>query len=517
VSRVLGFLREMLIAHLFGGGPVADAFIAAQRIPNLLRSVFAEGALSSAFVPTISQEVARGKAQAQRALSAILGLLLLATAIVTGLGIVFSTTLVGLVAPGFSADPQKMDLCVSLTEIMMPYIIFVSVVALLNGALNSVKIFGASAFAQVLMNVVLIIGAASAMSLGNLSESATLLSWSVVVGGAVQVVAQLRPLRRGGFRLIPSLEFTHPAVRETLSLMGPAILGAAIYISTLFSSLLQQGSVAWLNYADRITQLPMGVFTIALASVLLPTLSSARAAKDESAFIRHLLDSLRFTSFIIVPVSAAIFYFAHPLVVLAYERGNFTALSSLETSRAVQGYSFGLWSASIHSMLVRAFVARKRPRIPTFVGLVTLTCTALFSLTFMGPPRADTLMTTAGSLTELGQGLLPVRFDMGHVGLCLASSISSLVSFTVLLLLLNREMQGSIRWLPFLTSTFRCIFAAGLACVTVDSLGASAASPLVSVLLFGPMFLGVYLVTTALLRTPELFDLLGKVSLRRPR
>jgi len=228
LSRLLGFVRDVLVARLFGASYIADAFFVAFRIPNLLRSFVAEGALTSAFVPVFSQELRAGHERAQAALSAVGTLLFIATALISFLGIIGAELIVELFAPGFGADPAKLDLCVLLTQIMLPFIICVSFVAMLNGALNSARIFGAAAWAQVWMNVALIGGALFA---GYYAErnAAIILAISVIIGGIIQVVVQLPALRRAGFHLYPTRAIATAPVKEVLRLMVPATIGAAVY------------------------------------------------------------------------------------------------------------------------------------------------------------------------------------------------------------------------------------------------------------------------------------------------
>ena len=301
LSRLLGFVRDLLIARLLGASLYADAFFVAFRIPNLLRSFVAEGALTSAFVPVFSSSLAKDKQEAFSAFRRVLGFLLMLTILLSSFGILYAPDVVLLLAPGFSEDLGKYQLCITLTKIMLPYIACVSVIAMINAALNSLHIFGASAWAQVTMNGVLIIGALCAMVFE--PERATIiLAYSVLVGGLVQIVVQITSCLRAGLSLRPSFNIIRRDVGEVVRLMIPATIGASVYqitifIATLLASLLPSGSVSWLFYADRIAQFPIGIFSVALASVLLPALSTASANADSDRFRRSLADSLRYTSF----------------------------------------------------------------------------------------------------------------------------------------------------------------------------------------------------------------------------
>lgn len=452
VSRVLGFIRDLLVARLLGTGWIADAFFVAFRIPNLLRSFLAEGALTSAFVPIFSTELRRGKEHAERALAEMSGLLIAVTTILSILGVLYSHEIVALFAPGFKTDPNKFELCAKLLAVMFPYIVFVSLVAMLGGALNTVKVFGSAAMAQVCMNLVLIFGAVVAEFYPN--SGADFLSWSVILGGIAGIVVQVPALRRAGFSMRPSFKIVTPVTKELARIITPAIVGAAVYqlvifLNTLLASLLEEGSISWLFYADRLVQLPIGIFTIALGSVILPALSHAAAGENNELFVKNISDSLRFTLFFILPTSVGLFYMAHPIVELLFQRGAFTSLSTDRTALAIQAYCVGLWAMSCHSMIVRGFLAKKDTLTPTLIGVLTLVCTFVLSLLFMGelrPSQEGMLYLTVLKSQKLLFSLPFLStenrlFDLGHAGLALASSLSSIIGLIVLSLLLNRRIK----------------------------------------------------------------------------
>lgn len=474
VSRVLGFVRDMLVARLFGSGLYADAFFVAFRIPNLLRSLVAEGALTSAFVPVFASELKQGKEEAQSAFSSVMGLLLLTTALLSVVGIYLASTIVAFFAPGFGVGTEKFELCVLLTQVMLPYIMFVSVIALLNGALNSVKIFGSSALAQVVMNVVLILGAWAAMYLES-RAGVIALAVSVMVGGAAQLVAQVPALRRSGFSLAPSLHVFTPVTRQLLKLMLPAVVGATVYqltifLNTVMASLLREGSVSWLFYADRLTQLPIGIFSIALASVLLPTLSQAHVEKNRELFVKNLIDALRYTSFFMIPMACGMFCLARPLIEILFERGQFGAESTYQTSRAVQAYALGLWAMSCHSMVARGFIAQKDTVTSTLTGVLSLFLTVTFSLLFIGDlsPQAGTMYQVVSALRAPLISVAPT-LALGHAGLALASSISATVAFLTLSLLFHKRL-GGIDWKPFAIGTLKTAIASAVMCGVILAL-----------------------------------------------
>lgn len=511
LSRVLGFVRDLLVARILGASLFADAFFVAFRIPNLLRSFVAEGALTSAFAPTFSSALSRSRADAASTFKRILGFLLTITIPLSLLGMLYAPAVIQLIAPGFSQNREKFELCVQLSMIMMPYIACVSVVAMINSALNALAIFGASAWGQVVMNIVLIAGALLALPLE--PRAATIvISFSVLVGGIVQIVVQLPALRRGGLSLRPNLELQHRDIREVVRLMIPATIGASIYqltifIATLLASLLAEGSVSWLFYADRIAQFPLGIFSIALASVLLPALANASATSDHDGFQKRLSDSLRYTSFVIVPLACGIGTLALPITELLFERGAFSHQSSIMTSRALQALSLGLWATSCHSMLVRAFIARKDTVTPTLIGIASLIVNLVVSLLLMGPvvSEGSTLRTFVSTTQRSLHAAIPWQGSLGHVGLALASSAAAFVSLATILALFALKI-GSFPWRTFLSATLRSVVASAAMVVILSWIVSLNLSPsftlLLGIIASGPVYIGA----SWILSSPEMAE-----------
>jgi putative peptidoglycan lipid II flippase len=518
LSRFLGFLRDLLVAKLLGASLFADAFFVAFRIPNLLRSFVAEGALTSAFVPVFSSTLARSKEEAVGSFRRVLGFLLGLTIPLSVAGIWYAPEVVDFLAPGFSEQSEKFALCIKLTQVMMPYIACVSVIAMINSALNSLHIFGASAWAQVIMNLVLIGGATAAMVLDQ--ESATyVLSYSVLIGGVAQVLAQVPACMRAGLSLAPSFAVFGRDVFEVIRLMIPAALGASVYqitifIATLLASLLPEGRVSWLFYADRVAQFPIGIFSVALASVLLPALSTANAKADTGEFQRKLTDSLRYTSFVIIPMAAGIWSLALPITELLFERGAFSHESSLMTSYALQALALGLWATSCHSMIVRAFIARKDTVTPTLIGLCSLLVTVIVSLLLMGE-----ITNPSGSIPAWLAGVQAALYEkvgwhaaIGHRGLAAASSAAAFASLGLVLCFFSWRI-GSFPWRSFGLATVRASFASLLmlfALAQLTSFGVSAAA---AVVIGVPVGAIVYALASLVLRSPEARESL--VVLRR--
>ncbi len=478
LSRILGFIRDLLVARLLGASMFADAFFVAFRIPNLLRSFIAEGALTSAFVPVFSSSLSHGRPSAQATLSRISGFLLCLTLPITALGILFAPEVIHFMAPGFSADDEKLALAISLTRWMMPYIVCVSLIALLNSALNACGIFGASASAQIIMNIVLILGALCASPF--LPHTATLLlAISVLVGGIAQLVAQIPACRRAGLSCFPTFNIFSTDVGEVIKLMLPATIGASVYqlsifFSTILASFLAEGSVSWLFYADRVAQFPIGIFSIALASVLLPALSRTSASANSVEFTSNLANSIRYTSFIIIPMSAGIWVLSLPIVRLLFERGEFSFESSIRTSQALQALALGLWATSCHSMIVRAFIAKKDTITPTAIGACSLIVSLFFSLLLMGPilyAGDSSLVIFLQKSQRSLENYFPGVPSLGHVGLALASSLSAFSSLALVLLFFGIRI-GQFPWSTVLPSTLLSLASAVvMACILQPLVG----------------------------------------------
>jgi putative peptidoglycan lipid II flippase len=512
LSRVLGFFRDLLMARLLGAGLYADAFVVAFRIPNLLRSIFAEGAFTSGFVPSFSEERVKGVAVARKALCEVFTVLLLASGIIACLGILGAGLITQLFAPGFAEDPEKFWLVTTLTQIMLPYIVFVSIVAMANGALNAFEVFGVGALGQVVMNLVMIAGILLSGLFDSKVTSTLLLGVSVLLGGISQVLTLFPYLRKNGLTLSLVRKPFTPVVKQTLQLMLPAVVGGAVYqlnlfVNTLLASLLRDGSVSWLYYADRLAQLPIGVFTMALASVLLPTLSLSFAKGEYGKFEKDLTNSLRYTAFAILPLAGVLWFFSEPLIRVLLERGEFDPLATSMSALALQGYAVGLWFTSSYSMFVRGFLAQKKPHIPTFVGIVTLVSNLFFALVFMGPVSSGGIGDYISSI----QRLLPFTQDLGHVGLALSSSLSSGVSLLVIALTFQLSIPGA-SLAPFLSSTIRSLLAVVSAMFAIAALGSLTSYELLDIASKGIVFVILYFAVQTALRASEVGELVTSLN-----
>src|SRR5574341_148550 len=494
-SRILGFIRDMVLARLFGATAAADAFFVAYRIPNLLRELFAEGSMSSAFIPVFTEyHTLKTKRDAWELASAVFTTLLTIVTGVTIVGIVAAPGIVWLLAPGFHDDPAKLGMTTLLTQIMFPYLVFISLAALAMGILNSLRAFAVPAFSPVFFNI-FIIGCAYFLS-PTLPEPILGVAIGVVAGGAAQFAMQLPGLKlRGvlfGFRFEPG----HPGVRRIGWLMVPSLLGLSVTqinipVSTLLASFFA-GGPTYLFYGMRLIQFPLGIFGVALATAILPTLSSqaAREALDE---LRTTLGfGLRMIFFIILPAMLGLILLRQPIVHLFFEHGSFSHDDTVATATAVLCYAVGLWAFAGVRIIVSAFYSLQDTKTPAITAAVAVGANVVFSLIFMRM--------------------------LGAAGLALATALAAILNGAVLVVVLNRRL-GGIDWRSVGRSSGRAVAASvplTLACWWVA--GAQVwAHPddwiAKSVMLFVAIGLSVtgYLGVHAMLRSEELDVVWGMI------
>ena len=376
LSRVLGFARDFVIARVFGAGLMTDAFFVAFKLPNLLRRLFAEGAFSQAFVPILGEyKNRRGDGEAKRLVDRVATLLLLALVAITLLGMVGAPLLVYLSAPGFTGEPDKFALTVRLTRITFPYILFMSLVALAGGVLNTWNRFVVPAFTPVLLNLSFI--AMALFAAPYFSRPVFALGWAVFLGGALQFALQIPSLKRIGMLPRFSLDWRDAGVRRILKLMAPAVLGFSVaqlslLINTIFASFLETGSVSWLYYADRLMEFPSGMLGAALATILLPSLAKYHANERFDDYSRLLDWGLRLTLLLAAPAAVALVVIAVPLIATLFHHGAFTAADVFKTRDALQAYGAGLLGLILVKVLAPGFYARQNVRTPVRIGILTL-------------------------------------------------------------------------------------------------------------------------------------------------
>jgi putative peptidoglycan lipid II flippase len=388
VSRILAFVRDVLIARVFGAGMATDAFFVAFKLPNLLRRLFAEGAFSQAFVPIFGEyKNRRGHDETKLLVDHVTTLLAIILFIVTLIGIIAAPILVYISAPGFVKDADKFALTVQLLRITSPYIFFISLVAVAAGILNTYNKFWVPAFAPILLNICFIGGA---LFLAPYCDPPIMaLGWAVFVAGIVQLAFQVPFLKKIG--MLPTWRFSlsDAGVWRILKQMGPAVFGVSIaqislIINTIFASFLVAGSVSWMYYADRLMEFPSGVLGAAIASILLPSLSKHYADSNTVEYSKLLDWGLRLIVMLTLPAALALGLIAVPLLATFFQHGVFSAHDVLMTRGALVGYSVGLIGMLSVKVLAPGFYARQDIRTPVKIGIITLLATQVMNLLFIG-------------------------------------------------------------------------------------------------------------------------------------
>jgi putative peptidoglycan lipid II flippase len=415
ISRVLGLVRDMVIAYLFGASRAYDAYLIAFMIPHMLRRLLAEGALSSAFIPVFTEHLKRdGPNRAARFANTVVTTALLFFPGLVALGVLAAPVYVPFFADGFSADQLK--LTIQLTQITFPFIALVGIAAIFMGVLNSYERFFAPAFAPVLFNVGVIVSAFSLMSF--FTEPIYALAVGVLLGGLGQLLFQM-PYLRDHWQYRPMLNLHDESLHKLLRLMLPSVVGLTIFqintvVDNKLASHLAEGSVSVMQYAIRLFQLPLGIFAVSVGSVILPRLSAHAATRDVSALAQTLREGMKFSLFILLPATAGLYALAEPIIQLLFEHGNFTPDDTRLTVYALLHYLPGLIGYALAYVLTRAFYALQDTRTPLFVGAVTVALNVVLDYALVGP--------------------------MGVGGLALATSLAGIANALVLLLILRRTL-----------------------------------------------------------------------------
>jgi putative peptidoglycan lipid II flippase len=424
-SRVLGLARELIFAALFGGGLVMDAFTVAFRIPNLLRDLFAEGALSTAFVTTFSKTIVRGgDAAAWRLANKVATMTVIVLGVLCIAGVVFSDQLVALLAPGFDAD--KAALTAQLTRIMFPFILLVSLAALVMGMLNAKNVFGVPAMASSFFNLGSIVGG---VTLGyvldpNFGPRALIgLAIGTVFGGALQLLVQLPSLSRLGYGFRPDFRWRDAGVKAILLLMGPAVIAASttqinVLVNSMFASRLQDGAIFWLSAAFRLMQLPLGIFGVALGTVTLPLLSRLVVAGRMDAFRSELARAMRLAFLLTIPATIGLMMLAEPIISVLYQHGKFNAYEATQAAGALRFYAIGLSGYAALKVLVNAFYALERRKTPMLVSFLAV------------------------GLNLLLNWIFTYRLGWEHRGLAFSTGCIATFNFLLLYALMQAQLDG---------------------------------------------------------------------------
>jgi putative peptidoglycan lipid II flippase len=423
-SRILGLVREQIFAGLFGGGWAMDAFTVAFRTPNLLRDMFAEGALSTAFVTTFTKKIStEGDESAWKLASKVATLTIVFLSIITLMGIAIAPWLVKFFAPGF--DAEKAAMTVLLARIMYPFILLVSLAALAMGMLNARNVFGVPAMASSFFNIGSIIGG---VSLGywldpGFGPKATVgLAIGTLIGGAMQFGVQLPSLARAGFRFRPDFQWKDSGVKMILGLMGPAIIAASsvqvnVVINTMFASGLGNGPIFWLQIAFRLMQLPLGIFGVALGTVTLPVLARSIAEGKSVEFRENLAKGLRLAFLLTIPSTLGLIVLAEPIISVLYQHGRFGAHETAQAAAALKFYAVGLVAYSAMKVLVPAFYAMDRRKTPMHVSFVAIGVNLVLNWLFT------------------------FQLGLGHRGLAFSTGCVALINFAILYWLMLRETK----------------------------------------------------------------------------
>ncbi|MFJ5363782.1 murein biosynthesis integral membrane protein MurJ [Pectobacterium punjabense] len=452
LSRVLGFVRDAIVARIFGAGMATDAFFVAFKLPNLLRRIFAEGAFSQAFVPILAEYKSQQGDEATRTfLAYVSGMLTLILALVTVVGMVAAPWVIMVTAPGFAATPERFELTSNLLRVTFPYILLISLTSMVGSVLNTWNRFSVPAFAPTLLNVSMI--GFSLFAAPYFNPPVMALAWAVLVGGLLQLGYQLPHLKKIGMLVLPRLKWRDPSVWRVMKLMGPAVLGVSVsqislIINTIFASFLSEGAVSWMYYADRLMEFPSGVLGVALGTILLPSLAKSFASGNHDDYSRLMDWGLRLCFLLALPSAVALGILAKPLTVSLFQYGKFSAFDALMTQRALVAYSIGLMGLIVVKVLVPGFYSRQDIKTPVKIAIVTLILTQVMNLIFIGPLQHAGLALSIGLASCLNAGLLYWQLRKQDIFRPLPGWGGFLVRLLVAVIVMSVVLLGMLWWMP---------------------------------------------------------------------
>ncbi|HIF18442.1 MAG TPA: murein biosynthesis integral membrane protein MurJ [Cycloclasticus sp.] len=417
ISRVLGFIRDIVIARFFGAGEGTDAFFVAFKIPNFMRRLFAEGAFSQAFVPVLSEYKENQSTEALKELiEKTAGTLATVLFFITLIGVVAAPILIYMFAPGFTADGVRHDLAVDMLRLTFPYLFFISLTAMAGGVLNTYGKFAIPAITPVFLNLSFL--AAIFWLSPMLDEPIMALAWGVLLAGIVQLAFQFPYLNKLG--LMPKLQFdrNHAGVKKIMNLMLPALFGVSVtqinlLVDTLLASFLVTGSVSWLYFSDRLVEFPLGIFGIALATVVLPKLSKSHAANKPEEFSASLDSGLRLVVLLALPAAAGLFFLAQPMLATLFQYDAFTVHDVDMASLSLMAYAIGLPAFILVKVLVPGFTSRQDMKTPVRIGVIAVVANMLMSVSLV--------------------------FFFQHAGLALATSLAAFINAGLLFRMLLKQ------------------------------------------------------------------------------
>jgi len=493
LSRIFGFLRDMVVAYFFGAGMAADAFFVAFRIPNLWRRLVGEGSLTISFIPIYTEYLTQRSEEETREVTHIaFTVAWIALLILTIFGILFSPILIRLIAPGFVQIPEKFQLTVTLNQIIFPYLFFMGLFALCMGILNSHRHFFAPAFAPIFLNICIIL---SVFSFYHYFQKPVMaLAIGVLAGGVSQFLFQIPFLLKKGIRFRFNFNFRHPAIKRIGSLMIPGMIGTAVYqinvfIDTIFASFLPGGSVSYLWFADRLMEFPLGIFAFAIGMAALPSFSTLVSQGKTEELKETLSFAFRLVSFISIPAMIGLIALKTPIINLLYQRGKFDYFATEMTVRALLCYAVGIWAIAGSRTVVPAFYSLQDTRTPLKIALICLGANVIFNSILI--------------------------FPLKHAGLALATSLSSMLNLVLLSRKLNMKLGGMDvkKNIQFLLRILLCSLPMGLVAYLICSFGrwTETGNVIEKVLLLASGImagLGVYLISSYWMKNEELLFLL---------
>lgn len=498
-SRILGFIRDMVFAKYFGATGATDAFFVAFRIPNLLRRLVGEGALTISFIPVYTDyKVLKGEDEAFELARKVLSVLAVTVTLLVIAGVIFSPQIVDLFAWGFPEGPDK-SLAVELNRIMFPYLLFVSYVAFAMGLLNTHGYFFAPSFAPVMLNIGMIVGIVFFRN--TFSEPMYGAAIGVIAGGLLQAALQLPYMVKTGFKMKFSFDLAHPGIKKIFSMMAPALFGIAVYqlnilMSTILASFLEPGSISYLYYSDRLTEIVLGVFIVSIGNVVLPEMSRMRASDDMESFKKLYTASLRSALFLALPATAGLMALGYPIVSVLFARGSFGHTEAMLTARALFYSSIGISAISILRITTPAFFALKDTRTPVITSAISF-------------------------VLNIALGWVLMNTQLKHAGLALANSAAVTVQTLIIFYFLRRrigelDIKGLVvSALKYITASLLVAAAVSFVSMRIDWVNGGLLYRIGA--LTGIVLLGgsVYAAACAVMRTEELLYIVRRFMRKR--
>lgn len=497
ISRLLGFVREMVAAYLLGAGVYADAFYAAFQIPNLFRRILGEGSMSASFIPVLSEYLhTKSKEETQELINVVNTVLILVLSVLTVLGMVFAPEIVNLMRHGFISDPEKFELTITLTRYLFPFLFFICLAALGMGILNTLNSFFIPSLAPASLSVAeiaFILGIAPLLSPESQIKG---LAFSVIAGGVGHFLIQLPRIKKLGWFPKFSINFRHPGLRKIGLLMLPSIIGMSVdqinaFVDSIVASYLELGSITAIYYSNRVMQMPLAIFGLALSSVALPLMSKAAAQKDIAGMKETLNFSIRFIIFILVPCAAGLMVIGLPIIQVLFQRGNWDAHASALTNTALFYFSLGLPAYAIVKVLASAFYSLQERKAPVMIAVAAMVINAVLCVTLMGPLRVG--------------------------GIALASAIASYFNAAALAIVLRKRI-GLIGLKKILATVFKTLVGAAAMSVVSYAIAFAAfpGKPLIGMPLALAAGAAVYFAFAKLLDMSELKPLLSIIFREQP-